>query len=114
MAELALGCKVGVNVRITKTVGHSMGLSRRDHAAHRGVSETAVRKAFASGKVSVEANGTIDPAKADRDWSPQTDPAKQRGLQSIAPGTQTAASTARATPPGRLLKNFLPDAGTGT
>ena len=74
-----------------------MGLSRRAYAAHRGVSETAVRKAIASGRVSVEADGTIDPVKADRDWSSQTDPAKQRGLQSIALGTQTAASTARAT-----------------
>ena len=56
-----------------------MGLSRRAYAAQRGVSETAVRKAISSDRVSVEADGTLDPVKADRDWAKQTDPAKQRG-----------------------------------
>ncbi|WP_233141171.1 elements of external origin [Haematobacter missouriensis] len=62
----------------------------------RGVSDMAVRKAIASGRISVEADGTIDPAKADAQWDSQTDPAKQRGVHAQSLGAQTAAGTARA------------------
>lgn len=71
-------------------------MSRRQYAAHRGVSETAVRKALATGRISLESDGTIDPAKADRQWDSQTDPAKQRGPHAQAMGATTAAGTARA------------------
>lgn len=74
-----------------------MGMSRRQYAAHRGVSHTAVGKAIATGRITVEADGTIDPAKADRQWDAQTDPAKQRGPNAQAMGAATAAGTARAT-----------------
>jgi hypothetical protein len=74
-----------------------MGLSRRQYAAHRGVSHTAVGKAIATGRISVEGDGTIDPVKADKQWDAQTDPAKQRGPNARAMGTTTAAGTARAT-----------------
>lgn len=73
-----------------------MGMSRRQYAAHRGVSHTAVGKAIATGRITVEADGTIDPAKADRQWDAQTDPAKQRGPNAQAMGAATAAGTARA------------------
>jgi hypothetical protein len=56
-----------------------MGLSRRAYARHRGVAENAVRKAIASGRITLEPDGTIDPEKADRDWAARTDPAQQRG-----------------------------------
>ena len=55
-----------------------MGLSRRAYARHRGVTENAVRKAIASGRIQVEADGTIDPEKADLAWERRTDPAQQR------------------------------------
>ena len=58
-----------------------VGISRRKHTQHRGVSEKAVRKAIAAGRIRVETDGSIDPAKADVDWA-QTDPAMQRGAQS--------------------------------
>jgi len=74
-----------------------MGLSRRQYAAHRGVSHTAVGKAIATGRISVEGDGTIDPVKADKQWDAQTDPAKQRGPNARAMGTTTAAGTALAT-----------------
>ena len=45
-----------------------MGLSRRAYAALRGVHESAVRKAIASGRITTEADGTIDAAKADAMW----------------------------------------------
>lgn len=74
-----------------------MGMSRRQYAAHRGVSHTAVGKAIAAGRISLEADGSIDPEKADRKWQAQTDPAKQRGAQAQALGVAMAAGTARAT-----------------
>lgn len=73
-----------------------MGISRRRYALHRGVSEMAVRKAIASGRISVQADGSIDPARADAEWAAQTDPAKQRGPHARALGVATAAGTARA------------------
>jgi hypothetical protein len=55
-----------------------MGLSRRAYARHRGVSDMAVRKAIASGRITVEDDGTIDPEKADRAWGSSSDPAQVR------------------------------------
>jgi len=61
-----------------------MGLSRRAYARHRGVADNAVRKAIASGRITLEPDGTIDPEKADRDWAARTDPAQQRGRHAPA------------------------------
>lgn len=61
-----------------------MNLSRRAYARHRkakglpGVSETAVRKALADGRIELEFDGKIDPDKADRMWAATTEAAKQR------------------------------------
>jgi len=55
------------------------GVSRRSYAAHRGVSEAAVRKAIATGRITTLDDGTIDPARADSEWGTRTDPAQQRG-----------------------------------
>ena len=97
-----------------------MGVSRRAYAAHRGVSHTAVAKAIATGRISPEAEGSIDPAKADRQWDEQTDPAKQRGQQARQVAAATAAGTSRAAAatkpvPQAALKavtDTLRDAGT--
>jgi len=64
-----------------------MGLSRRAYAALRGVHESAVRKAIATGRITTEADGTIDAVKADAMWDASTNPAKQRGAQTRAPAT---------------------------
>ena len=69
-----------------------MGVSRRSFAAQRGVSEAAVRKAIATGRITTLPDGTIDPATADSEWGAQTDPAKQRGQMAA----ETAAGTMRA------------------
>lgn len=53
-----------------------MGLSRRAYAALRGVHESAVRKAIASGRITTEADGTIDAAKADAMGDSSTDPSQ--------------------------------------
>ena len=45
-----------------------MGVSRRRYAAQRGVSEAAVRKAIATGRITTLPDGSIDPARADSAW----------------------------------------------
>ena len=49
-----------------------MGLSIRAYARHRGVSHVAVKKAIDTGRIRQEADGTIDPARADSDWEQNT------------------------------------------
>ena len=51
-----------------------MGISIRAYAKHRGVSHTAVSKAIKAGRITREADGTIDPKKADKDWALNTRP----------------------------------------
>ncbi|MFM8745889.1 MAG: hypothetical protein ACKOED_04380 [Aestuariivirga sp.] len=43
-----------------------------------GASDMAVRKAIASGRIALEADGTIDPRKADLAWGRHSDPAQAR------------------------------------
>ena len=52
----------------------NMGLSIRAYARHRGVSDTAVHKAIRTGRITPEADGSIDPDKADRDWAKHSEP----------------------------------------
>lgn len=73
-----------------------MGLSRRQYAAHRGVSHTAVAKAISTGRITPEADGSIDPDKADAQWDAQTDPTKQRGIHARQLAGETARGTASA------------------
>ncbi|MCL5779198.1 elements of external origin [Limibaculum sp. FT325] len=73
-----------------------MGLSRRAYAAHRGCSESAVRKAIATGRIATEPDGTIDPARADAMWDARTDPAQQRGMHARATAAATASATSSA------------------
>ena len=75
-----------------------MGISIRAYARHRGVTDTAVHKAIRAGRVTPEADGTIDPDRADREWARNTDTQK-KGTQQRAEivavrenaGEQTAA-----------------------
>ena len=46
-----------------------MGLSIRAYARHRGVSHVAVKKAIDSGRITPEADGTLDPQRADAEWA---------------------------------------------
>lgn len=71
-----------------------MGLSQRQYALHRGVSHTAVGKAVRSGRITLLPDGTIDPAIADRQWSAETDPTKQRESHG-ASGASPRAARAR-------------------
>ncbi len=89
-----------------------MGISIRAYARHRGVSHTAVRKAIDAGRITTEPDGTIDAARADRQWGAQTDPAKQRG--SKAPGARARVKT-KPVPKAaiRSMDETLREAGAG-
>lgn len=54
-----------------------MGISIRAYARHRGVTDTAVHKAIRTGRVTPEADGTIDADRADADWARNTDSPKR-------------------------------------
>ena len=66
-----------------------MGMSIRAYARHRGVSDAAVRKAITAGRITPEADGTVDPDRADRDWA----------RNSMAPKTGTRAKAVKVAVP---------------
>lgn len=79
-----------------------MGLSRRAYARHRkdlgliGGTDAAVRKAITAGRIDVEPDGTINPAKADAQWAASTDKNKVRSADSIEKGVASARETIEA------------------
>jgi hypothetical protein len=80
-----------------------MGISIRAYARHRGVSDTAVHKAIRSGRITPEADGTIDAARADRDWARNTDEPR--------PGTRQPPVTVRVPEAGDDHAPLLPTGG---
>ncbi len=56
-------------------------LSIRAYARHRGVSHVAVLRAIKAGRIPKEADGKIDPTKADLAWDSSTNPGRQRPQQ---------------------------------
>jgi hypothetical protein len=57
-----------------------MELSIRAYARHRGVVESAVRKAIAQGRITKGKNGKINPKVADKEWSQNSDPAQIKSV----------------------------------
>jgi hypothetical protein len=49
-----------------------MGLSIRGYGKHRGVSHVAVKKAIDTGRITLGADGLIDPKSADQEWAQNT------------------------------------------
>jgi len=88
-----------------------MGLSIRAYARHRGVSHVAVLRAAKSGRVSLEPDGTIDPAKADISWERSTDPGRSRAKsEKLKPVAEAAMGSVRET----LKEQGLPASGNVT
>lgn len=56
--------------------GPRAGVSNREFARIRGVSEMAVRKALKAGRIHKLPDGSLDPATATREWDSNTDPTK--------------------------------------
>lgn len=75
-----------------------MGVSKRAYARLRGVNESSVRRAITAGRITLEADGTIDPEKADREWGEHTDPSMQRGAASRASVPEGSAEAIAAAP----------------
>jgi len=90
-----------------------MGLSIRAYAKRRGVSETAVRKAIKTGRIKLEADGTLDPARADAQWEGNTDAAQQRPAKpAIKPVPNEAIQSVRETVGESSLSSGIGSGGT--
>ena len=92
-----------------------MGLSIRAYARRREVSHVAVLRAIKQGRVPVESDGTIDPAKADASWQRSTDPARGKSKPStsaekLRPVGEAALGSVRET----LKEQGLPAGGNVT
>ena len=80
-----------------------MGLSIRAYARHRGVSDAAGRKAIAAGRITPEADGTLDAARADAQWSRNTEAprvgTRTQAARAPVPADSTPTGDATATLP---------------
>jgi hypothetical protein len=73
-----------------------LGVSIRAYARSRGVSHVAVLKAAKAGRIPLEADSTIDPAKADSAWDRSTDPGKAKRTAKPTPKQAKPATLNRA------------------
>lgn len=94
-----------------------MGLSVRAYARTRGVSHVAVLKAAKAGRIPLEADGTIDPARADAAWERSTDPGRTQSrpkskpaAEKLKPVAEAAMGSVRET----LKEQGLPSGGNVT
>jgi len=76
-----------------------MGISIRAYARHRGVSDAAVRKAIATGRVTPETDGTIDAERADAEWARNTE-APRTGTRTRPVRAAVPTETAHVAPVG--------------
>ena len=86
-----------------------MGLSIRAYARHRGVSHVAVKKAIDSGRITPEADGTLDPQRADAEWAKNTE-APRAGTRARPVRATVPQETAASTPAGET-HTALPSGG---
>src|SRR5262245_63283277 len=92
-----------------------MGISIRAYAKARGVSHVAVLKASKAGRIPLEPDGTIDPAKADPAWQRSTDPGRAKSkpkasTEKLRPVGEAALGSVRET----LKEQGLPAGGSLT
>jgi hypothetical protein len=88
-----------------------MGLSIRAYARARGVSHVAVLKAAKAGRIPLEPDGTVDPAKADPAWERSTEPGRTKVKpEKMKPIAEAAVGSVRET----LKEQGLPASGNVT
>ena len=88
-----------------------MGLSIRAYARLRGVSHVAVLRAATAGRITLEPDGTVDPAKADAAWERSTEPGREKPKQQkLKPVANVAVGSVRDT----LKEQGLPASGNLT
>jgi hypothetical protein len=92
-----------------------MGLSIRAYAKRRGVSHVTVLKASKAGRIPLEPDGTIDPAKADAAWSLSSDPGRAKSKPAASPVKMHAvADVAVGSVRETLKEQGLPAGGSVT
>src|SRR5271165_5118472 len=72
------------------------GVSQRAYARLRGVAHSAVQKAIKTRRITLNADGTIDPERANREWERNTFAGK-----TLHQATRPAATPSSAPPPPR-------------
>jgi hypothetical protein len=75
-----------------------MGISIRAYARLRGVSDTSVHKAIKTGRITPEADGSIDVDRANQQWSDNTDQSQQRKPSTKPTRKESAVAVAVAQP----------------
>jgi hypothetical protein len=85
--------------------------SNRKLAQALGVSETAVRKALAAGRISREADGGFDIARVKRQWAGNTDAAQQRPTAKTNPNLRPVPAAALASVRETLRESGDPHGG---
>ena len=79
-----------------------MEISIRAYATRKGISDTAVRKAIKSGRITLTKNGKINPALADRQWEANTDPAQVYAIKEDSPARAASSETASSASSGGI------------
>ncbi len=69
----------------------SQNMSMRAYARYRGISDGAVRKAIQTGRITANADGSIDVDRANEQWRLNTDASQQRGEHRPVPNEAIAS-----------------------
>lgn len=91
-----------------------MGLSIRAYARHRRISHVAVLGALKQGRISLEADRTIDPTKADAAWDSSTDPRHPKSAKVPSARLRPVADAAVGSVRETLKEQGLPAGGSVT
>ncbi len=96
----------------------SKGLSIREYARHRrtaglrGGSPWGVQKALKAGRIHTDADGKIDPERADAEWAAATDASRGDGRAGPTSPSPTVAQPHPAAPPPASLPAGAPSYAT--
>lgn len=74
-------------------------LSQAEYAKHRGVSEAAVSKAIKANRITLQADGKVDPVAADAQWAQNS---RVRASAGKPPGSAASAAAGSAAPAEQL------------
>lgn len=81
-------------------------LSIRAYAKHRGVAESAVRKAIADGRITTTSEGLINPGMADQQWEQNTATKPSKSIEAGGSGVSYQQSRAHRETYEALLKKL--------
>src|SRR5215471_18728545 len=93
--EVGASLDLGATVRpphVARKRGSSMSMSIKGYARLRGVDPKAIRRAIATGVITVDGNGKLDVAQADRAWASTRRASRMGRYQHSDAGTRSARS----------------------